>query len=118
MNHKVFASFQCLRPPPSAEARHNLETGKTEYIYDEDLDDEFDSVFSRLPEDCRPLQAAITAAQGCNLLLVLKDHLKDLYGLTARYYTLTYFLNCIIFGYDMNFPSTESTRTHSVDLLI
>ncbi len=72
-----------LRPPPSAEARHNLETGKTEYIYDEDLDDEFDSVFSRLPEDSRPLQQAITSAQGCMLLLVLKEHLKEFYGLTS-----------------------------------
>ena len=39
---------------------------------------------SRLPEDCRPLQDAITASQGCMLLLVLKEHLKDFYGLTAR----------------------------------
>ena len=61
-----------------------METGKTDYIYDEDLDDEFDSVISRLPEDCSPLIGAITASQGCMLLLVLKDHLKDFYGLTAR----------------------------------
>ncbi len=40
---------ECLRLSPSAEARHNLETGRTEYIYDEDLDNEFDSVLSRLP---------------------------------------------------------------------
>ena len=62
----------------------NLETGKSEYIYDEDLDDDFDSVFSRLPEDCRPLQQCITASQGCMLLLVLKEHLKDLYGFNAK----------------------------------
>lgn len=72
-----------LRPPPSAEMRHNLETGKTEYIYDEDLDDEFDSVYSRLPEDMRSVVGAITASQGCLLLLVLKEHLKDYYGITA-----------------------------------
>ena len=77
--------FQSLRPPPSAEHRLNLETGKGEYIYDEDLDDEFDSVIDRLPEDCRPLQEAITASQGCMLLLVLKEHLKDFYGLSTRY---------------------------------
>ena len=74
---------ESLRPPPSAEQRYNLETGKTEYIYDEDLDDEFDSVLSRLPEDCSPVVGAITASQGCMLLLVLKEHLKDFYGLTA-----------------------------------
>ena len=61
----------------------NLETGKTEYIYDEDLDDEFESVLERLPADCKPLQEALTVSQGCMLLLVLKQHLKDLYGLTA-----------------------------------
>ena len=73
-----------MLPPPSAEERYNLETGKTDYIYDDDLDDDFDSVLSRLPENCRPLQDAITASQGCMLLLVLKEHLKDFYGLTAR----------------------------------
>lgn len=74
---------EALQPPPSAEARHNLETGKTDYIYDEDLDDDFESVLSRLPEDCTVLQHAIRGSQGCMLLLVLKDHLKDFYGLTT-----------------------------------
>jgi len=59
------------------------ETGKVEYVYDEDLDDDFGSVYSRLPADCKTLQGAITASQGCMLLLVLKEHLKDLYGLNA-----------------------------------
>ena len=63
----------------------NPETGKTEWVYDEDLDDDHDSVLSRLPEDPAGIQQAITASQGCMLLLVLKEHLKDLYGLTARY---------------------------------
>ena len=68
--------LQNLHPPPSAEARHDLETGKTEYIYDEDLDDEFESVLSRLPENCGVLNGAIITSQGCMLLLVLKEHLK------------------------------------------
>ena len=72
-----------MKPPPGCEARTDLETGKTEYIYDEDLDDDEKSVFERLPDDVKPLQEAITAAQGCSLLLVLKEHLKDFYGLTA-----------------------------------
>ena len=76
--------FKNLKPPPSCEERINLETGKTEYIYDEDLDDDEESVLSRLPDDPKPIQEAITASQGCMLLLVLKEHLKDLYGLSAR----------------------------------
>jgi len=72
-----------LKPPASCEARTNLETGKTEYIYDEDLDDDEESVFDRLPENIKDIQEAITCSQGCNLLLVLREHLKDFYGFTA-----------------------------------
>lgn len=75
--------IKSLRPPPSCEQRVNLETGRTEYIYDEDLDDDSDSLLSRLPEDPTVLLQAITSAQGCMLLLVLKEHLKTLYGLNA-----------------------------------
>ena len=76
--------LQNLSPPPTAEQVTNPETGKTEWAYDEDLDDDFDSVLSRLPEDPAGVHQAITASQGCMLLLVLKEHLKDFYGLTAR----------------------------------
>ena len=75
--------YQKLKPPASCEARTNLETGKTEYIYDEDLDDDEESVFDRLPENVKDIQEAITCSQGCNLLLVLREHLKDFYGFTA-----------------------------------
>ena len=76
----ISLSFQKLKPPASCEARTNLETGKTEYIYDEDLDDDEDSVFERLPDNVKDLQEAITCSQGCMLLLVLREHLKDFYG--------------------------------------
>ncbi|XP_057671189.1 nipped-B-like protein B [Diorhabda carinulata] len=48
---------------------------------DEDDDDE-ESLLSRVPEDTSQLQAYITAAQGCLLLLMLKQHIKDVYGLS------------------------------------
>ncbi|XP_044256313.1 nipped-B-like protein [Tribolium madens] len=48
---------------------------------DEDDDDE-DALVSRVPEDTRQLQAYLTTAQGCLLLLMLKQHLKDIYGLS------------------------------------
>ena len=76
-------NFQKLKPPASCEARTNLETGKTEYIYDEDLDDDEESVFDRLPDNVKDIQEAITCSQGCMLLLVLREHLKDFYGFTT-----------------------------------
>nr|XP_023029223.1 nipped-B-like protein [Leptinotarsa decemlineata] len=48
---------------------------------DEDDDDE-ETLVSRVPEDTSNLQACITAAQGCLLLLMLKQHIKDIYGLS------------------------------------
>lgn len=48
---------------------------------DEDDEDE-EILLSRVPEDTSQLQACITAAQGCLLLLKLKQHLKDIYGLS------------------------------------
>lgn len=52
-------------------------------IDDFDEEDEAD-ILARLPEDTQPLQSCITAAQGCLLLLVLKQHLKDTYGISDR----------------------------------
>ena len=79
----VYIYLQSLKPPASCESRYSLETGKTEYIYDEDLDDDEESVFERLPDNVKVLQEAITCSQGCLLLLVLREHLKDLYGFTT-----------------------------------
>ena len=49
----------------------------------------------RLPSNIAPLKEIILLAQGCILLLYLKQHLKDMYGFTDRYVLLhgnTYFL--------------------------
>ncbi|XP_068142323.1 nipped-B protein isoform X2 [Drosophila tropicalis] len=50
----------------------------------EDDDDEEDPkvLFHRLPQDMTEIKKCITSAQACMLLLILKDHLKDMYGLT------------------------------------
>ncbi|XP_022901337.1 nipped-B protein [Onthophagus taurus] len=48
---------------------------------DED-DDDPEALVERVPEDTSQLQACITAAQGCFLLLMLKQQLKDVYGLS------------------------------------
>uniref|UniRef100_A0AAX7ULM2 Nipped-B protein n=1 Tax=Astatotilapia calliptera TaxID=8154 RepID=A0AAX7ULM2_ASTCA len=46
---------------------------------DSDLDDE-DAVMDRLPENTKPLLEFASASQGILLVLVLKQHLKNLYG--------------------------------------
>jgi len=51
-------------------------------VYDEEEDEDFETLVSRVPDDTSVLEDCITASQGCLLLLVLKQHLKDLYGLT------------------------------------
>ncbi|XP_062142733.1 nipped-B protein isoform X1 [Drosophila sulfurigaster albostrigata] len=50
----------------------------------EDDDDEEDPqvLYNRLPEDMTEIKKCITSAQACMLLLVLKEHLKEMYGLT------------------------------------
>lgn len=50
---------------------------------DSDMDDE-DAVFDRLPENPNPLLNFASASQGILLLLVLKQHLKNLYGFSDR----------------------------------
>jgi cohesin loading factor subunit SCC2 len=68
----------------SQEARLNPETGLTELVYveEEDDDEDEDVLLGRVPVDTTVLQECITASQGCLLLLVLKQHLKDLYGIS------------------------------------
>lgn len=77
---------QALLPGTNAsqEARLNPETGTTELVYVEEEDDDEDEevLLGRVPGDTTVLQECITASQGCLLLLVLKQHLKDLYGIS------------------------------------
>ncbi|EDW28358.1 GL18991 [Drosophila persimilis] len=48
---------------------------------DDDVEDP-QVLFNRLPEDMTEIKKCITSAEACMLLLILKDHLKDMYGLT------------------------------------
>ncbi|XP_063234204.1 nipped-B-like protein isoform X2 [Bacillus rossius redtenbacheri] len=50
------------------------------YLEEEEEDEDTEALLARLPEDTSVLQDCITASQGCLLLLVLKDHLKELYS--------------------------------------
>lgn len=63
------------------EADNGETTTNTVSALDEDDDDE-DALVTRVPEDTRQLQACLTSAQGCLLLLMLKQHIKDVYGLS------------------------------------
>ncbi|XP_052774333.1 nipped-B-like protein A isoform X2 [Mya arenaria] len=51
------------------------------HFYDDD-DDDMKTMLGRLPEDISPLKDILWIAQGCVLLLYLKQHLKDMYGFT------------------------------------
>lgn len=53
---------------------------------DSDIADE-DDLMERLPENPKPLLDFAGASQGILLLLVLKQHLKNLYGFSDRYST-------------------------------
>lgn len=47
--------------------------------------DDVDKVMDRLPDNSMPLLEFANASQGILLLLVLKQHLKNLYGFSDRY---------------------------------
>lgn len=53
-------------------------------LEDDDDDETIDTLYHRLPESTIELQKCITAAQGCILLLMLKQHLKDLYKINDK----------------------------------
>ena len=71
---------ESLQLPSEYEVIFNQETQRNEYHYDEDLDDDPISVMARLPLDMTVFVENINTAQGCILLLVLREHLKDFYG--------------------------------------
>lgn len=57
---------------------------------DSDLEaDDVDKVMDRLPDNPMPLLEFANASQGILLLLVLKQHLKNLYGFSDRYQSQT-----------------------------
>lgn len=48
---------------------------------DDDEDDDVEGMLKRIPEDTRNLEDCITGAQGVLLLLMLKQHLKEMYAI-------------------------------------
>lgn len=58
---------------------------------DSDLEDE-EAVLDRLPDNTTPLMDFASASQGVLLLLVLKQHLKNLYGFSDRLVTSSRFI--------------------------
>ncbi|OWR45028.1 putative delangin [Danaus plexippus plexippus] len=61
-----------------------LKTGSEEKepLDEEEDEEEAEALVARLPPSTRPLRDAMRQARGCLLLLVLKQHLKQLYGFT------------------------------------
>ncbi|KAJ2952749.1 hypothetical protein O0L34_g7104 [Tuta absoluta] len=57
-------------------------TEEREPLDEEEDDEEVETLLSQLPDNTRPLRDAMRQARGCLLLLVLKQHLKQLYGIT------------------------------------
>ncbi|CAG4981013.1 unnamed protein product [Parnassius apollo] len=53
-----------------------------EPLDEEEDEEEAEALLARLPSATRPLRDAMRQARGCLLLLVLKQHLKQLYGFT------------------------------------
>ncbi|CAB3386176.1 Hypothetical predicted protein [Cloeon dipterum] len=51
-------------------------------IDEEDDEEDVDELMKRISDNNKPLLDCITASQGCMLLLVLKQHLKDMYGIS------------------------------------
>ncbi|CAG0918991.1 unnamed protein product [Notodromas monacha] len=54
------------------------------YYDDEDEDDDLEALLERVPEDTTALEDVVTTSQGVVLLLILKQHLKETYGLTDK----------------------------------
>jgi len=75
--------LQALIPlPHQLEQRLNIATGQPEPVLDEDEDEDEAALLARVPEDAQALQEIVSSFQGCLLLLVLRQHLKELYGLS------------------------------------
>ncbi|RUS79411.1 hypothetical protein EGW08_012824, partial [Elysia chlorotica] len=72
-----------IKSQPNGLDGENLPNGdaKAEEIFEEE-DDNPETLLKKLPEDIKPLNDVMHLSQGCILLLVLKQHLKEMYGLT------------------------------------
>jgi hypothetical protein len=89
--------FDAAEICPEADENDEMEPGaatslkasqsiKKSMINNDDEDEEtFESVLSNLPGDLKPLRECLNKAQGCCLLLVLKQFLKEIYSITDLY---------------------------------
>ncbi|XP_073824751.1 nipped-B cohesin loading factor isoform X2 [Musca autumnalis] len=69
----ILATFkECLKPSEKV----------NDILEDDDDEEDPEVLFKRLPEDTFEIQRCITSAQACMLLLILKEHLKDMYSIT------------------------------------
>ncbi|XP_040162407.1 nipped-B protein isoform X2 [Anopheles arabiensis] len=76
----LLATFrEGLKPLPGTEG--NADPTAQNPLEDDDDDDQ-EAILTRLPDDTSDLENCIRSAQGCMLLLILKQHLKDIYGIT------------------------------------
>ncbi|XP_049537258.1 nipped-B protein isoform X2 [Anopheles darlingi] len=74
----LLAAFrEGLKPLPGTETSNEQPNP-----LEDDDDDDQEAILQRLPEDTAELETCIRSAQGCMLLLILKQHLKDIYGIT------------------------------------
>ena len=69
---------------PSNEVVAPVPQPKVTDIMEDDEDEDVESLVKRIPADTRTLEECIIGSQGCLLLLMLKQHLKDTYGITDR----------------------------------
>uniref|UniRef100_A0A182QZC9 Nipped-B protein n=1 Tax=Anopheles farauti TaxID=69004 RepID=A0A182QZC9_9DIPT len=75
----LLATFrEGLKPLPGTETN----TEQANNPLEDDDDDDQEAILNRLPDDTSDLENCIRSAQGCMLLLILKQHLKDIYGIT------------------------------------
>ena len=74
--------FTTSEMPVTVSVEEVVEIPKVTDIMEDDEDEDVDSLLKRVPENTKPLEEFTIGSQGCLLLLMLKQHLKDYYGLT------------------------------------
>lgn len=65
-----------------AQLNSTVDSNKIADILEDDEDEDVESLLKRIPENSKQLEEFTIGCQGCLLLLMLKQHLKDSYGIT------------------------------------